>query len=61
MADKGGRLELLGLDELGEHLAVHADGHVLVLVAFGLAEAEQVEDVYREPFGDRWGDVAPQH
>jgi len=61
VADERRSLELPDADELGEHLAVHPDRHVLVLVALGLAETEQVEDIHSKPFGQHRSNVAPQH
>jgi MFS family permease len=60
VADQRRRVKAPGSDELREHLALHADGDLLVLVALGLTEAEQIEDMDGEVFGQGRRDVAPQ-
>lgn len=50
--DQGGLIQVPGLDELGEHLTVEADGNVLLLVALRLAVAQQIEGVDGEALGE---------
>jgi hypothetical protein len=58
---QGRLLKPPGLHEFGEYLPVNPGGHLLVLVAFGLAETDQVENVDHETVGEQCRDVAPQH
>jgi len=54
-------LQLPGLGELGEHLAVERKRDVLLLVALRLAVAQQIKGVNCEALGERQDHVAPQH